>query len=77
MAKTIPDHSPLLAPDLVCHGCGEFIKPEIVQNRNGVVEFLRYTHKNPKVGCSYQVETNAMIVGEMKPLREDGTPVKL
>lgn len=75
--KTIPDHSPLLAPNLICHGCGEVMEPEVITGFGGVVQFLRYDHKNEEKGCSYRVESNAMVVAEMKPLRDDGSEVKL
>lgn len=75
--KSIPDHSPLLAPNLICHGCGVVMEPQVITGFGGVVQHLRYDHKNEETGCSYRLETNGMVVAEMKPLREDGTEVKL
>lgn len=75
--KRIPDHSPLLAPNVACHTCGDIIQAEVVKGFHGKVEHVRYKHFNEETGCSYVVETNAMLIGEMKPLREDGSEIKL
>lgn len=75
--KTIPDLSPLIASDIVCHGCGDIVKPKVIQNKNKTVECLRYTHTNDEVGCRWQIETNVMMTATMVPMREDGTAVRL
>lgn len=77
MSKSIPDHSPLIASDLICHGCGEVLKPTIVRNNKGVVQKLVYKCVNPSYGCSYTFESNAYAQVEMRPLRSDGTEAKL
>jgi hypothetical protein len=75
--KSIPDLSPLLAPNLVCRGCGQIIEPKVIKGFHGAVETLRYDHRNTEVGCSYRVDSTAMTPSGMVPLREDGSEVKL
>jgi hypothetical protein len=75
--KVIPDHSPLIACDLICHGCGAIMKPEIIRNNRNVVQYLEYKHRNEVSGCSYTIQSNVMINAEMKPMRADGSEAKI
>ena len=77
MQKTIPDHSPLIASNCICSGCGDVIRPAVVKNMRGDVSHLHYEHRNKEVGCAYSFDTNAMVNAEMKAMRPDGTEVKL
>ena len=77
---SMPELSPLVAANLVCHECGEIIKPKAVMGNRGqkkVVSHLEYRHTNKKTDCNYVVESTTMTSMEMRPLREDGSLVKV
>jgi hypothetical protein len=77
---SMPELSPLVAANLVCHECGWTIKPKAIMGRRGqkqTVTHLEYRHTNPETGCNYLVESNLMTQMEMKALREDGTTAKI
>ena len=77
---SMPELSPLVAHDLVCHDCGKIIQPTVVMGNRGrkkVVTHLEYRHVNKEAGCNYKVESNAMTSMEMRPMREDGSEVQL
>ena len=78
---SIPDLSPLLAANLVCHDCGTVLKPKPVMGRRGqkqVVTHLEYICKNPKTGCNYKINSTTMAGSiEMIALREDGSEVRV
>jgi hypothetical protein len=77
---SIPDLSPLLAPPLVCHDCGNVLKPKVVMGRRGkksVVDHLEYTCKNKETGCNYKVNSTGMCSEMMLALREDGSEVRI
>lgn len=76
-SKVIPDHSPLIACDLICSGCGNVLHPTIVRNSRGAVQHLEYRHRNEVAGCSYIIHSNVMINSEMKPMRADGSEAKI
>ena len=76
MQKTLPDSSPLIANNIVCSACGDVIQPEVVSGRRGV-DCIRYKHTNKEKGCNYVVESKSFLMAEMKPLRDDGSEVKL
>ena len=73
MSKQLPDRSPFIASELMCPTCAELIKPVPIKNTKGAVQHLEYRHQNPNFGCSYILESNAMINAETKALRPDGT----
>lgn len=68
MQRTVADHAPLLAPTVVCHTCGSFLKPNVIKSRRGV-ECIRYECRNTETGCSYQTETNTYLSSELTPVR--------
>lgn len=77
---SMPELSPLVAANLVCHDCGQVIKPKAVMARRGqkeVVSHLEYRHTNKKTDCNYMVESTLMTSMEMKGLREDGSMVQV
>jgi hypothetical protein len=77
---SIPDLSPLVAANLVCHDCGTVLKPKVVMGRKGqktVVDHLEYSCVNPKTGCKYKVRSFTMTNMEMVALREDGSEVRI
>jgi hypothetical protein len=78
---SIPELSPLLAANLVCHKCGTLMKPKVVMGRKGkeqVVSHLEYVCINPKTGCRYKVSSTTMAGSiEMVALREDGSEVRI
>lgn len=65
----LPSTSPFIAANLMCPTCAEIIEPVPVKNAKGGVRHLEYRHQNPNFGCSYIVESNAMVTAEAKPLR--------
>lgn len=77
MQKTLPDLSPLLAPDLICHTCAEKIIGKVVTTPRGNVLHVRYEHRNEKTGCSYWFTQNTMVQAELKALRPDESEAKL
>ncbi len=77
---SIPDLSPLVAANLVCHDCGTIMKPKVVMGRKGqksVVDHLEYVCKNPVTGCRYKVRSFTMTNMEMVAIREDGSEVRI
>lgn len=79
---SVPDLSPLVAANLVCHDCGTFMKPKVVFGRRGqkqVVDHLEYVCKNPKTGCNYKVNSTVMTdsSSQIVALREDGSEVRI
>ena len=77
---SIPDLSPLVAANRVCHECGTIMKPKVVMGRRGqkqIVDHLEYVCKNPKTGCNYKVNSTLMGQEEMVALREDGSEVRI
>ena len=72
----LPDHAPMLAPNVVCHKCGSVLKPTPIMGSRGL-ECVRYQCINTTTGCSYRIESNVMLTGEMIGLRFDGKAVKL
>ena len=77
---SIPDLSPLVAANFVCHECGTVLKPKVVMGRKGqkqVVDHLEYVCKNPKTGCNYKVNSTLMGQEEMIALRDDGSEVRI
>lgn len=74
MQKSRPDHAPLVAAPAFCHTCGTLLKPIAVMGRNGV-QCVRYECRNEKAGCSYRVESNVYLAGEIENVRPDGTTV--
>jgi RNase P subunit RPR2 len=77
---SIPELSPLVAANLVCHECGTVLKPKVVMGRRGkksVVDHLEYVCKNAKTGCNYKVNSFEMRSSEMVALREDGSEVRI
>lgn len=78
---SIPDLSPLLAANLVCHECGTVLKPKVIMGRRGqkqVVSHLEYTCINPKTGCRYKINSTTMAGSiEMLAIREDGSEVRI
>jgi hypothetical protein len=76
----MPELSPLVAANLVCHECGTILKPKVVMGRKGqkqVVDHLEYVCKNPKTGCNYKVQSTIMTSMEMLALRDDGSEVRI
>lgn len=71
----MPERSPLLAGNLVCFTCGSIMKPKIVMGPRGVAH-VEYECRNEKHD-PYRLESTAMISAEMRPVRPDGTAVKL
>lgn len=71
MQRSLPEHSPLIAGPVVCHTCGDFLKPQIVKGRGGV-QTIRYECHNKEHGCSYMTETNVYLTTECVPVRPDG-----
>lgn len=69
-----PDHAPLIASPVICQKCGTVLKPKIIKNKRGVTH-LEYSCTNAETGCSYRIETNVYLNGEMKGVRTDGSPV--
>ena len=63
MQRTVPEHSPLLAPDCVCHTCGSILKPQPIISRRGVEE-IQYACYNRKTGCSYVTRSNNYLTAE-------------
>ncbi len=74
MALT-PDRSPLLAPNIICYSCGDVLKPKAVMGPRGV-DHVEYECRNKKHE-PYRMESTAMLQAEMRPVRPDGTAVKL
>ena len=78
---SIPDLSPLVAANLVCHDCGNILKPKVVMGHRGqkqVVDHLEYVCKNRETGCNYKVSSTTMAGSiEMVALREDGSEVRV
>ena len=77
---SIPELSPLVAANLVCHECGTILKPKVVMGRKGkkqVVSHLEYVCKNKETGCNYKVQSSTMTSMEMVALREDGSEVRI
>jgi RNase P subunit RPR2 len=77
---SIPELSPLVAANLVCHECGTVMKPKVVMGRRGqkqVVSCLEYVCNNPKTGCRYKVQSTSMTSMEMLAMREDGSEVRI
>lgn len=77
---SMPDLSPLVAANLVCHECGTIMKPKVVMGRKGqkqVVDHLEYVCNNPKTGCKYKILSTLMQSGEMVALRDDGSEVRI
>lgn len=73
---SMPELSPLVAANLVCHECGNVMKPKAVMANRGqkkVVSHLEYECINPKTGCRYRVKSTDMTHAEMIPMREDGS----
>ena len=80
MSMSMPELSPLVAANLVCHECGTILKPKVVMGRKGqkqVVDHLEYVCKNPKTGCNYKVQSTIMTSMEMLALRDDGSEVRI
>jgi hypothetical protein len=77
---SMPDRSPLLAGELACFTCGSIMKPKVVMGPRGV-DHIEYECKGEKDGKlkhdAYRIDSTAMISAEMKPMRIDGTAVKL
>lgn len=76
MNQRIPARSPLIAAPVACQQCGTILQPKVVMGRSGV-EFIEYQCVNVEKGCSYRIESTNMMTGESRPLRTDGTEVKL
>ena len=77
---SMPELSPLIAANLVCHECGTVMKPKVVFGRKWqkqVVDHLEYVCKNPKTGCNYKVNSTLMGQEEMIALRDDGSEVRI
>lgn len=77
---SMPDLSPLVAANLVCHECGTIMKPKVVMGRKGqkqIVSHLEYVCKNKETGCNYKVQSTLMQSGEMVALRDDGSEVRI
>jgi RNase P subunit RPR2 len=77
---SIPDLSPLIAANLVCHDCGTVLKPKVIMGRRGkkeVVSHLEYVCKNPKTGCNYKISSTSMCSDMMVALRDDGSEVRI
>jgi len=72
MQKSMPDHAPLVAGDVVCHTCGSTLKPQIVKGGRGGVQCVRYECHNKEYGCSYRVEATAFLASEVVPVRPNG-----
>jgi hypothetical protein len=56
------------------------MKMKVVMGKKGpkmVARHLEYTCRNEETGCSYKVQSTAMSSGEMVPLRNDGSEVKV
>ena len=73
MQKTVPDHSPLIAANLICQTCGKPMKMEIIKSRRGVEE-LKYACFNPESGCSYEVRVNNMVTAQCVAVRPTAVP---
>ena len=75
-----PDRSPLLAGDIVCYTCGEILHPKVVMGPRGV-DHIEYQCNGLIEGKRqhepYRVESTIMTSGEMRPVRPDGSAVKL
>jgi len=76
MQRSIADHAPLLAGDVVCHTCGNILKPQVIQGARGGVQCVRYECRNKEHGCSYATETNVYLASELFPVRPDGKAAK-
>lgn len=77
---SMPELSPLIAANLVCHECGKRMEPRAVMANRGqkkVVAYLEYECVNEKTGCRYKVRSTDMTHAEMIPLRADGSEAKL
>jgi RNase P subunit RPR2 len=82
MGMSIPDLSPLVAANLVCHSCGTVLKPKVVMGRRGqkqVVDHLEYVCKNKETGCNYKVHSTVMTdsSSQIVALRDDGSEVRI
>jgi hypothetical protein len=81
MEMSVPDLSPLLAANLICHDCGRVLKPKAVMGRRGqkqVVDHLEYVCQNKETGCNYKINSTTMAGSiEMVALREDGSEVRI
>ena len=71
-----PDHSPLIANDLVCSKCGTVLKPKVVMGPRGVA-CIEYQCTNKETQCAYKLARFEPVSCEMVPVRDDGSPVKL
>ena len=67
MQRTVPEHAPLVAGNVMCHTCGSILKPIPVKGRNGV-NAIRYECRNKDTGCSYMVESTAYLASEVVPI---------
>ena len=77
---SIPELSPFIAANRICHDCGTVMKPKVVLGRKGqkqVVDHLEYVCKNKETGCNYKVQSSTMTSMEMVALREDGSEVRI
>jgi hypothetical protein len=74
MAMT-PDRSPLLFGDRVCFTCGDLMKKKVVMGPRGV-DHIEYECRNEKHE-PYRQDSTEMGAGEMRPVRPDGTAVKM
>ena len=70
MQRTVAEHAPLLAGNVVCHTCGSLLKPQIIKSRRGV-ECIRYECHNAETGCSYRTEVNTYLSSELVPIRPE------
>lgn len=77
---SMPELSPLVAPNLVCPDCGTSIAPRAVKAHRGqkeIVTHLEYKHVNKKTGCNYVIDSSQRTSFEMIGLREDGSRVQV
>jgi len=72
---SLPDHSPFIANDLVCHTCANKMKMKVVKGPRGHVAHIEYTCKDPSHD-PYTLKSNAMMQAEMSMLRPDGTEAR-
>ena len=71
----MPEKSPLLAQNVVCGNCGTILEPKVIMGPRGVTH-VQYECRNSKHD-PYQMDSFQMLCCEMKPIRDDGTVVKL
>ena len=74
--RSIPEQSPINGRTIICSGCGQEMKMEVVMNRRGV-DHLKYSCSNEERGCSYSFENKEYVNAESKGIRKDGTEVKV